>query len=380
MGAKGGHPRRALSETRIHAPLVPGRYADGNCLYLVVDPSGAKRWLLRTIVRGRRCDLGLGGLSLVSLTEARERVATLRKQARDGGDPLAARRHSRATIPTFEEAARLVHAEHSMAWKNQKHRAQWMRTLENDVFPVLGTRPVDQIETPEVLTVLAPIWLAKPETARRIRQRIGLVLDWSRAAGYRVGETPVTGLAQVLPKQLKGKRHFAALPYQDICGFIEDLRSSKTDRSTKLAFEFLILTAARTKEVVGAKWSEVDLASNVWTLPEGRMKGGRPHAVPLSARCLDILRHAHDLSNGGELIFTGRTAGKPVSSMAFLTTLRRIQKGVTVHGFRSTFRDWASERTNFPREVCDMALAHAVRERPKPPTGAATCLKSGASS
>jgi len=300
---------------------------------------------------------------LVSLAEARELAMTLRKQARDGGDPLAERRKDRATIPIFEDAARLVHSEHASAWRNQKHRAQWIRTLEDYVFPAMGTRRVDHIDTPEVLKVLAPIWLTKPETARRVRQRIRVVLDWARAAGYRVGENPVDGVAKGLPRQSKSRNHHAALQYNEVRGFIEVLRSSETSRPTKLAFEFLILTAARTKEVVGAKWNEIDLGSEVWTVPGARMKGGRTHVVPLSARCLEILRQAKGLLDGGDFIFTGRTAGKPLSNMALLMTLRRMQMDATVHGFRSTFRDWASERTNFARDVCEMALAHSVRDK-----------------
>jgi integrase len=359
MKPKGQHPEKALTALKVRAVNEPGRYGDGNGLYLVVEPTGAKRWMLRTVVQGRRRDIGLGGAQLVSLAEAREKALNLRKVARAGGDPVAEK--ARTLVPTFAQAAQSAHTEHVAAWRNKKHAAQWISTLRRYAFPGIGARRVDQIETPDVLKVLSPIWLAKPETARRVKQRIGTVLDWAKAAGFRTGENPVNGVAKGLPKQPDQKSHHATLPYGEVPSFMLNLRASDITEPTRLAFEFLILTSARTKEVIQARWSEVK--DGVWTLPRERMKAKREHRVPLSPRCLAILRRAKELSDGSEYVFCGHSAGKPLSNMVFLMSLRRMGIDVTAHGFRSAFRDWAAERTNFTREVCEAALAHTIRDK-----------------
>jgi integrase len=359
MKPKGQHPEKALTALKVKAVNEPGRYGDGNGLYLVVEPTGAKRWMLRTVVQGRRRDIGLGGAQLVSLAEAREKALNLRKVARAGGDPVAEK--ARTLVPTFAQAAQSAHTEHVAAWRNKKHAAQWISTLRRYAFPGIGTRRVDQIETRDVLKVLSPIWLTKPETAKRVKQRIGTVLDWAKAAGFRAGENPVNGVAKGLPKQPDQKKHHAALPYGEVPSFIRDLRANDGTDPTKFAFEFLILTAARTKEVLLARWSEVK--DGVWTLPRERMKAKREHRVPLSPRCLAVLRRAKELSDGSEYVFSGRSAGKPLSNTVFLMALRRMGIQVTAHGFRSAFRDWAAEQTNFTREVCEAALAHTIRDK-----------------
>ena len=364
MGGKGRHPEKALTSVQIRTFKKPGRYADGHGLYLVVDPSGAKRWLLRIVVQGKRRDIGLGGTSLVPLAEAREKALAYRKIARDGGDPLAERRRAQASIPTFAEAAELVHAEHKTTWRNAKHAAQWITTLRTYANPHLGTKRVDQIETPDVLRALAPIWLAKGETARRVRQRIGTVMDWAKAAGHRSGDSPVEGVAKGLPKQGERDEHHAALPYADVPAFVARLRQmSGQGEIGRLAFEFLILTAARTGEVLDARWSEIDEAGALWTVPATRMKAGREHRVPLSARAGKVLTWAKGLGGGSALIFPGRAGEKPLSNMVFLMALRRMAVPITAHGFRSSFRDWAAEATNLPREVAEMALAHAIESK-----------------
>ncbi len=341
----------------------PGRYTDGNGLYLVVDPSGAKRWLLRTVVRGKRCDIGLGGLRTVSLAEARETAAAYRKLARNGGDPLEQRRKQRLTIPTFAEAAERVHEQHKKSWRNGKHGQQWMNTLITYVFPYFGDKPVNQIDTPDVLRALSPIWLTKPETARRVRQRISVVLDWAKVAGYRTGDNPVEGVAKGLPRQHDRDEHHKALSYQEIPQFIAALRNCEASEPARLAFEFLILTATRTNEVLGARWTEIDAMEATWTIPTERMKSKREHRVPLSPRCLEILARAKRLARQSDYVFPGRSIAKPMSNMVFLMMLRRMQRSVTAHGFRSSFRDWASEQTHFAREVCESALAHSVRDK-----------------
>lgn len=356
----GRHPEKALTAVQVRALKVPGRYADGNGLYLVVDPSGAKRWLLRTVVKERRRDIGLGGLTLVSLAEAREKALSYRKLAREGGDPLAERRVAKVAVPTFAEAVERVHAENAGTWRNAKHAAQWRNTLQQYVCPDLGERTVDRIETPDILRVLTPIWLEKPETARRVRQRIGTVLDWAKASGFRQGENPVAGVTKGLPRQTTMVKHHEALPWAEVPVFIARLRQTRGEM-VRLAFEFLILTAGRTEEIMGARWPEFALDQGLWTVPAERMKGKREHRVPLSTPVLAILERAREFGDGSDLVFPGRRTGKPLSEMAFLMLLRRMKVPVTAHGFRSSFRDWAAETTAFPNEVVEMAIAHKIK-------------------
>lgn len=361
MGRTGRHPDKALSAVKVRAISKPGRYADGSGLYLEVDPSGARRWFLRTMVQGRRCHIGLGGLSVMSLAEAREAALAMRKIAKAGGDPLAERRKAKRVVPTFEAAAKKVHEEHAPAWKNAKHGQQWINTLKDYAFPIIGNQRVDKIDSADILKVLSPIWLSKPETARRVRQRVKTVLDWCRANHFRSGENPIEGIAKALPKQPKKDGHHAAMPYGEVASFVGRLRESDAGEIVKLAFEFAILTAARTGEVLGARWAEID--GDVWTVPAERMKAGREHRVPLSPRCIEILEKAKSWCSEAGYMFPGRSAGKPLSNMAFLMTLRRMNLKITSHGFRSAFRDWAAERTNFSREVCEIALAHTIRDK-----------------
>lgn len=363
MKRKGQHPRNALTAVKVNATKKPGRYADGNGLYLVVDLSGAKRWMLRAIVQSKRRDIGLGGLSVVSLADARKKAEKLRGIARDGGDPIAERRKERVKIPTFEKAARDVHAENAPSWKNPKHAAQWIKTLEDYVFPVFGSRAIDTIESPDVVTALSPIWLTKPETARRVKQRIGMVLDFAKAKGYRAGDNPVAAATDGLPKQAKDDGHHDALPYKQIPRFIEKLRRSDSGLIPRLAFEFLILTATRTNEAISAKWNEIDLKEKTWTIPAERMKASKEHVVPLCIRCIDILGQVRAVDGGGDYVFPGRVRGKPLSNTVFLMMIRRLNEKGTGHGFRSSFKDWASEETHFANEVSEMALAHAVKDK-----------------
>src|SRR5262245_12242601 len=284
---KGKHPEKALNITRINALKEPGRYVDGNGLYLVVDPSGAKRWLLRTVVHGKRSDIGLGGLSLISLAEAREEAIRLRKIARNDGDPLAERRKELIVIPTFKVAATQVHQSHSVAFRNEKHKAQWITTLETYAFPKFGDRRVDQISSADVLEALSVIWNSKPETARRVRQRIKTVFEWCKAKQFRTGDNPVEGVSRVLPKHKTKQDHHAALAYAAVPEFLLSLIQADAGVAVKLAFEFLILTAARTGEVIGAKWGEISEAEKTWVIPAVRMKAGVEHRVPLCLRTME---------------------------------------------------------------------------------------------
>jgi integrase len=362
MKSPGKHPDRALSPLKINAIKQPGRYADGNGLYLIVAETGSKRWMLRTVVKGRRSDIGLGGAQLVSLQEARQKAAELRKTARAGGDPLAQKRAMKR-IPTFAEAAALVHREHKPSWRNEKHAHQWINTLEVYANPTIGDRRVNEIDTPDVLKVLLPIWLTKEETARRVKQRIRTVLDWAKVAGYRSGENPVDSVARGLPKQSRTQKHHAALPYQDVPTFIKRMRNSQNSLPAKLAFQFLILTATRTDEVLRLPWSEID--GDVWTLPGVRTKAKREIQIPLGPRCLEILEQAKTLPGRSHYVFPGLAEGKPLSNMVFLMALKRMELNsqVTGHGFRSTFTDWAHETTNFARLVVEKALNHVISDK-----------------
>ncbi|MBE0705018.1 MAG: tyrosine-type recombinase/integrase [Afipia sp.] len=359
----GKHPHKALSTVRINSIKSKGRFADGNGLYLVVDPSGAKRWVLRTMVRGKRRDIGLGGLKLVSLAEAREKAAEFRKMAREGGDPVAERRKATKTAPTFKEAAKAVYESYKAAWKNPKHVAQWISSMEAYAFPIIGTLRVDEIETTDVMRVLSPIWLSKPETARRVRQRMKSTLDWAKASGFRSGDNPVDGVTSGLPKHTDRDNHFQAIPYKEVPKFVVALRDSNTNEIVRLAFELLILTATRTNEVLNADWAEIDLKKKVWTIPGSRMKTSQEHRIPLSSRALELFKRAQKIGNEEGIVFPGRDSKKPLSNMAFLMSIRRMGLDFTAHGFRSAFRDWAAETTNYPRDVCEMALAHSIKNK-----------------
>lgn len=359
----GKHPDKALSALKIRHISTPGRYADGNGLYLVVDPSGAKRWMLRVTIQGKRTDMGLGSLSLVSLAEAREKALEYRKAARQGEDPLAAKRQAKKVYPTFEKAAQIVHEEHKQAWRNGKHVQQWINTLTEYAFPMIGDMRIDRIDTPDILRVLSPIWLTKPETARRVRQRIASVFDWAKASGFREGDNPVEGVTRGLPKQSKQVKHHEALPFAEVPYFLMKLRASNSNLISKLAFELLILTATRTGEVILAKPSEFDLRKKVWVVPAERMKTKREHRIPLVSRSVKVVEEALEISLGSNYLFPGQKEGKPLSNMVFLNILRGLELGVTAHGFRSSFRDWAAESTNQPRDVVEMALAHAIESK-----------------
>ncbi len=359
---KAGYTDGRLTVLKVKTVKEPGRYGDGNGLYLMVTKSGAKHWVLRTFIQGRRRDMGLGGARLVSLAMARQAAVEHRYIAREGGDPIALRRQRRRVAMSFEEAATSVHRELAPSWKNEKHCAQWINSLREYAFPVFGARPVNQVTSADVLQALSPIWLQKPETARRLRQRIKVVFDWAKAMGLYAGDNPVDGVAKALPKQKSVENHHAAVPYGQVRETISAINSGDSEASVKLAFEFLILTASRTSEVLNAEWSEVDFANEVWTIPANRMKANREHRVPLSRRALEILAQVSLLKGSSVFVFPSRN-GEALSNMALLMTLRRLGVDATVHGFRSSFRDWAAEQTNFAREVCERALAHTIKNK-----------------
>jgi integrase len=344
--------------------LGAGRHGDGNGLYLVVDPSGARRWIVRVVVKGQknkkggplRTDFGLGSADLVPLNQARERALEYRRMAKQGLNP---RFNARQEVPTFEEVAQQVHIDRMPTWKNAKHGAQWINTLRDYAFPKIGRMPVDSIGQPEVLMCLSPIWTEKHETARRLAQRIKIVLDVARSKGFRSGENPVTAIkdAQVLPKVRVKPKHHEAMRWQDVPEFFADLET-KNAMSAK-ALMFTCLTGARTGEVLGLRWAELDLENRLWVCPAERMKTGEDHRVPLTGEMLAIIEPLKAM--GSEFVFEGQKRHQPLSNMSMLMLLRRMKvQGVTVHGFRSTFRDWAAEVANAPREVAEKSLAHTV--------------------
>ena len=337
-----------------------GRHGDGNGLYLVVKDSGAKSWVLRTVVRGRRCDIGLGGYPLVSLAEARAAAFEGRKLARAGGDPLALKR--RPDIPIFEDAARTVIGIHKPTWRDGgKSAGQWEASLRQHAFPRLGSRRVDTITTADVMSVLLPIWTEKAETARRVRQRIGTIMKWAVAQGFRDDNPAGDAIAAALPRTNGARKHFRAIHYSQVGDVIRVVRGSQASLAARLAFEFLVLSAGRSGEVRGATWSEIDLDTATWTIPGERMKGGREHRVPLSGRALAVLGEARELDDGSGLVFPAPAGRKPMSDSTLSKLLRELGIDAVPHGFRATFRDWCSESAHAPREVAEACLAHVVK-------------------
>ena len=350
-----------LNARAVAALTKPGRHSDGAGLYLFVDRGGAKRWIFLFRQNGRLREMGLGGLRSVPLAMAREIAADCRKTSASGGDPIAARKRTSTSTPTFGAFADKFLETKNPGWRSEKHRAQWKMTLEVYAAPIRG-KPVDAITTEDILGVLKPIWTQKSDTASRLRGRIEAVLDAARAAGHRTGENPARWkghLAQLLSKRRKLTRgHHAALPYQDVPGFLEALRGRSGVAS--LALEFAVLTAARSGEVFGARWDEIDLEAKLWTVPANRMKVNRDHRVPLSDRALAILGELQK-ARTSEYVFPGQRARQPLSVTTLEMVLHRMKlENATVHGFRSSFRDWAGDRTSFPRELAEAALAHAV--------------------
>ncbi|WP_294333671.1 site-specific integrase [uncultured Sphingomonas sp.] len=351
-----------LTALKIRSLTEPGRYSDGDGLFLEINGKGAASWILRVQNNGRRQDIGLGSSKVVSLKEAREAAFATRQKIAQGIDPVAERKQERQVIPTFRRAAEMVHEEHEKAWKNGKHQNQWIATLKTYAFPKMGDRLVSDIEGPLIRDVLAPIWLAKPETARRVRQRIGTVLDWSYSRGFRATEAPMRSLSKGLPRQPKKDNHFAALPYASVPDFIEKLGARVS--VGRLALEALILTAARSGEIRGATWSELDLEAALWTIPAERMKMGRVHVVPLAPEAVAVFERAKKFkARACDLVFPGQNVKKPLSDMTLLKILRDMDLAVTVHGFRSAFRDWVAEQTDYSGEIAEAALAHTVSNK-----------------
>ncbi|CCD86706.1 putative phage integrase [Bradyrhizobium sp. ORS 285] len=364
-----------LTALKVTKVKKPGMYADGAGLYLQVTGDGentpAKSWIFRFTLRGRSREMGLGSFSIFGLGEARAKAAEYRRQVYEGIDPIEARRAQRAQAEleaaaalTFKECTKQYLAAHSAGWRNAKHAAQWSSTLETYAEPVVGSLSVHSIDTALVMKIIEPLWSKKPETASRLRGRIEAVLDWATVRGFRQGENPARWrghLDKLLPARAKVRKvkHHAALPYDELPAFMTALRAQ--DGVAARALEFLILTAARTGEVIGARPEEIK--DNFWTVPAGRMKASKEHRVPLSAAALAIVEKLRK-EQGGAYLFPGGKRDNPLSNMAMLALLDRMGRSdLTAHGFRSTFRDWAAERTNYPNEVVEMALAHTINSK-----------------
>jgi integrase len=352
-----------------------GMHCDGRGLYLRVSSGSSRSWAFRYMRDRKAHEVGLGPYPEISLAEARNRAGEARRLLAFGKDPLIERAALRATraaeaasAVTFKEAAERYIDAHKAGWKNQKHAAQRGATLEKYAYPLIGELPVQAIDTGLVLKVLEPNWSVKTETATRVRGRVEAILDWAKVRGLRDGENPARWkghLDNLLPAAAKVQKikHHAALPFAAMHEFMLTLRAQEGVAAR--ALEFAILTAARTGEVLQARWSEIDIVTKVWIVPANRMKAGKEHRVPLSPRAVAILEALKAAKQAGDVfVFQGNSPGRPLSNMAFLMLLRRMKRNeLTAHGFRSTFRDWAAERTNFPSEVAEMALAHSVGDK-----------------
>jgi integrase len=350
----------------------PGWYPDGLGLYLQVSPSLSKSWVYRYTIDGKERRHGLGAYPAFSLEDAREAAKECRRLRKAGHDPIEYRQREKTLAAldkvkgmTFSDCVKNYIDAHKPGWKNAKHAQQWENTLNTYVKPVLGSLSVQDIDVGLILKVLEPIWKEKTETATRVRQRIESVLDWATARGYREGDNPARWrghLDKLLPKRSKVQRvqHMAAMPYADVPAYYQEIRKQNT--ITALALSFIVLTAARSGEAREAAWDEIDLEAKVWNIPAERMKAGRPHRVPLSTECLSVLDRAKKLQQG-ELVFPGMKRGRPISDASLRNLLKESYPTLTIHGFRSSFRDWCAEATNYPREVAEAALAHVLKDK-----------------
>jgi len=353
-----GKHGRKLTAAFVRSVHEPGLYWDEHGLVLRVKPSGYKQWIQRLFIHGKRRELGLGSVRLVTLAEARDAALANRKVARAGGDPRTKRRSS---VPTFEQAAAKVFAMHRANWTDS-HAGQWISTLRMYAFPGIGRKRVDHISPADVMGVLMPIWNDKHQTAKRVRQRIGTVMKWTIAQGYRVDNPAGDAIGAALPKPPRVQKHYKALPYRKVAAAIEAVVGSEARLSVKLGIEFLVLTACRSGEVRGARWAEIDIEGGEWTIPAERMKSRREHRVPLSGRALEVLAESKANAPRSELVFPS-ARGVQLQPTPLSALFRDLGIPAVPHGFRSSFRDWAAECTDAPHAVMEAALAHAVRNK-----------------
>lgn len=360
MGRKLQAERKLLNAAKVKQTTEPGKYYDENGLYLRIKPSGAKTWAQKIIINGRQRELGLGSAALVTLSEAREMARIYRKAAREGRDPIAERKRE-SSVPTFDEAVAQVFALHEPSWRNKKHAAQFRTTLEQYVSPVCGQKKVNDVTSQDVMTALTPIWITKAETARRVKQRIGVVMKWAIAQGHRQDD-PSFAIEQAMPKVVRSTKQRKSIHYDKVADCLDAVRESRASPATKLAIEFLILTAARSGEVRLAAWQEISIEQGLWKIPADRMKGKAEHVVPLSDRSIEVLTQARALG-GGNLIFPGAKAERPMSDMTMSKLIKELGFDADVHGFRTSFRVWIQERTDTLFEVAEKALAHKTKNK-----------------
>jgi integrase len=358
---------RVRGEKRLRAKevaaLPPGVHEDGGGLRLVVEPPrgkkpGARRWVLRVTIAGKRHNRGLGPYPLVSLDQARNEAGDVRRAAREGRDLLTERRAAQARSVTFRQA-------HETMFASEKHVEQWLSTMDRYVFPRIGNILVSDVKHSDIIAILKPVWFEKPQTASRLMQRMELVFKSAIRHGHREKASPCDGVAEELGRRNHAVQHFRALPYEEVAAFLPKLRTCSSSPAVRLAFEWLILTATRSGEARGARWHEIDEADATWTISKERMKGRRDHVVPLSKRCLEIVKEARALHSGSPLLFPSPQTGEPLADMTLVWVLRDLamKDQATVHGFRSTFRDWATEVDKVREVVAEAALAHAVKDK-----------------
>ncbi len=360
MGRKPASQKKRLTAARVQQTKEPGKYYDENGLYLRISATGSKVWVQKVTIEGKQREMGLGSVDHVSLAQARDQALTNKNATRDGRNPMLERAREK-NILTFDDAVGRVYAIHEPTWRNKKHAAQFLATLRQYASPFFGAKKVSEVTSADVMHALLPIWLNKAETARRVKQRISLIMKWAIAEGYRKDD-PSSSIEQALPRTKREVTHRKSIPYDEVADCIDAVKGSKANMTTKLAIEFLVLTAARSGEVRHATWSEVDLETAVWTVPAKRMKGAIEHVVPLPERAVALLLEARDLHDG-ELVFPGAKPGRAMSDMTMSKLIKELGVDADVHGFRTSFRVWVQERTNASFEVAEKALAHKTKNK-----------------
>ena len=337
-----------------------GKYYDQHGLFLHVRPSGAKKWLQRYTFQGRRREIGLGSAKIVSVATARKNAHQNLVLVSEGIDPIEDKKHD-SIIPKFEVAARKVYEDNRPTWRNAKHAAQFITTLETYAFPAIGSMSVKEINSSHILRILSPIWVTKAETAKRVRQRLSTVFKYCVAQQWRTDDPANIAIVEALPNPKRKVQHRKSISYNDVTGFIETVSKSSAGLSTKLGLEFLILTATRSGEVRNARWDEIN--GSLWIIPAERMKAGVAHRIPLPSRCIEILAKAKTISQGSGFIFEGTKPNKPLSENTFNKLMKELGLEVHAHGFRTSFRTWTQEKTNYPREIAEAALAHSLPDK-----------------
>ena len=357
--------KNKLTSLALKKITQPGRYSDGNNLYLKVEETGSRRWILRLSINGKRRDMGLGSFSFINLNDARELAHKYNKLAKSGIDPIQERLKEKGLSITLKECVYKVYALNKPTWKTELLGRQWINSFEHHVFPIIGHLSISQISSADIMNVLTPLWNSKHDTAKKLKQRLRVVFKWCRAQGYFTGDNPVELAEMALPRLKLNKNHHKYIPYDQLPDFIRKLKTSTISRSNKLAIEFAILTAGRTSEILKARWDEIDFNNRLWTIPKDRMKANKEHIVPLSDRSIAILKESQKYYPNAKYIFPSDiNLDKPLSKNTMLFAIqKRMNANATTHGMRTSFKVWASEVTNFQNEVSEMALSHSIHNK-----------------